>query len=42
MWLGDSKYVKGLLDYAICKQLPCCARKNAKKVASKSNFPNLS
>ena len=25
-----------------CKQLPCCARKIAKKVASKSNFPNPS
>ena len=25
-----------------CKQLPCCARKIARKVASKSNFPNPS
>ena len=25
-----------------CKQLPCCARKITKKVASKSNFPNPS
>ena len=35
-------FLKGLLDYAIFEKFPCCARKIAQKVASKSNNPNPS